>query len=303
MAAITDQRRECVGVVGLGAMGGAIATNLLDAGFQVFGFDVDADRSAALTRAGGTAAGDAASVAAYANVVITSLPSERALEAALFDPAGIATVSRDGLVVVEASTLSLRAKQTARRRLAEDGTILLDCPLSGTGDQARSRDLVVMASGDSEAIAGCSAIFSAFARVTHNLGCFGSGTKLKLVANLLVGIHNVAAAEAVTLAERSGLDVAQALEVLHDGAGASKMLEVRGPKMLTHDYGSGVRMSVFLKDVSLIAAFAAEEGVVTPLFDRCADIYREAIASGLIDEDTSAVVDLVRAARPHTGSH
>lgn len=276
-------------------MGGAIARNLLSAGFAVRGFDIDEQRIEQLEAAGGEAAPTAAAVAA-ADVVLTSLPSDYAFEAAVGGDDGLAAGARPGLVVIETSTLTLEVKQRAHDRLAASGATLLDCPLSGTGDQARNRDLVVMASGDRRAVQRCIPVFEGFARANHYLGPFGAGTKLKLVANLLVGIHNVAAAEALALAQRAGLDLATALEILIDGAGNSRMLEVRGPKMLQADYGSGVRTSVFLKDVDLISAFAAGHGVPTPLFSVCADLYRAALAEGHAEDDTASIYEVVRSA-------
>jgi putative dehydrogenase len=143
---------------------------------------------------------------------------------------------------------------------------LLDCPLSGTGAQARAKDLVVYASGDRVACRRVAPIFSEFARAHYYVGPFGAGSRMKFVANLLVAIHNVAAAEALVLARKAGLDPALTLKVIADGAGSSRMLQVRGPMMLKSDYTKPtMKLDVWQKDMGIIADFAVETGSATPL--------------------------------------
>ena len=141
-----------------------------------------------------------------------------------------------GSIIIETGTLPLAAKAKARDRLAEKGIILLDCTLSGTGAQAKNRDLAVYASGDAAAIKEVAPVMDGFARITYEVGEFGNGMKMKLVANLLVAIHNVAAAEAILLGARSGLDPAMIVEVVADGAGGSRMFQVRGPAMVNRSW-------------------------------------------------------------------
>ena len=153
-----------VGVVGLGIMGGAFAKHLRAARFNVVGYDVAAARRGALVKLGGIGASSSANVAANARILITSLPSLPAFEAALFGKEGIAAGARRGTIVIEASTLPLQVKEDARKRLAKSGVILLDCPISGTGAQAAVKDIVIYASGDRQACARCRAVFAGFAR-------------------------------------------------------------------------------------------------------------------------------------------
>src|SRR5579862_7821720 len=178
-----------LGVIGLGIMGGSIAANLVKAGFDVAGHDVLADKVAAHTGRGGRAAGSVAEVARHADIVVTSLPSVSALERVT--DALVAAPRRD-LIVVECSTFPIEDKQRAHDRLAPVGIMMLDCPLSGTGSQAVTKDLVVYASGARAAYDRCTAVFDGFARANYFLGAFGNGSKMKFVANLLVSIHNVA---------------------------------------------------------------------------------------------------------------
>jgi 3-hydroxyisobutyrate dehydrogenase-like beta-hydroxyacid dehydrogenase len=193
-------------------------------------------------------------------------------------------------VVVETSTLPLEDKQAARKRLAAAGATMLDAPLSGTGAQARTRDLVVYASGPRSAYRRCAPVFDAFARAHHHLGTFGNGTRMKFVANLLVAIHNVAAAEAFTLARKAGLDPALVYKVIGDGAGGSRMFQVRGPMMVAEDYSDAtMKLEIWQKDMRIIGDFAAHLGCPTPLFAASGPIYAAAMASGRGREDTAAV--------------
>jgi 3-hydroxyisobutyrate dehydrogenase-like beta-hydroxyacid dehydrogenase len=196
--------------------------------------------------------------------------------------------------VIEASTLPLTVKQEGQAALATHGVTLLDCPLSGTGDQAVSRDLVVLASGEEADVAAVTEVFEGFARSHHYLGPFGNGTRMKFIANLLVGIHNVAAAEAMALAEQAGLNPQKTYEVIADGAGTSRMFEVRVPKMLARDYSSGVQTTVFRKDLNAIAEFAQELDVPTPLFAMATQLYIAAIAQGHGSDDTASVIEVLR---------
>lgn len=279
-----------VGMVGLGIMGSAMSASLVKAGFAVVGFDVVPAARARLRRAGGTPARSAIDVARRCPIVITSLPSAAALAKVADALAAAETKGRRGRIVVETSTLPLADKHAAQRRLARVGMVLLDCPLSGTGAQARTKDLVVYASGPKAAVTRCRAVFDGFARAQHWLGAFGNGSKMKFVANLLVAIHNVSAGEAFTLARKAGLDPALVYRVVGDGAGGSRMFSVRGPMMVKHDYADAtMKIDVWQKDMKIIAEFAAALDCPTPLFAASAPIYAAAMASGHARDDTAAV--------------
>ena len=243
-------------------------------------------------RAGALGIRAATSVEALANdtpVILLCLPNVAAL-----DQVAAALVKR-GSIVAELSTLPLDAKMAAHDRLAAKGVVLLDCPLSGTGAQAVTGDLSVFASGDEAAWNVCAPFFKDFARVTHYLGAFGNGTKMKFVANLLVAIHNVAAAEAVLLGLKAGLDPATLVKVAGSGAGASRMLEMRGPMMVADTFTPAtMKMDLWQKDMNLIAEFAAQLGVKTPVFDATAPLYEEALAIGLGESDTAAVFEVLK---------
>jgi 3-hydroxyisobutyrate dehydrogenase-like beta-hydroxyacid dehydrogenase len=282
---------ETVGIVGLGIMGGAIARNLVERGWTVVGTDLDPGRRAELAAAGVEIADAAAAVARAAPVVLTSLPSPAAAAAVATE---IASSGADPRIIVETSTLALADKLTFRDTVEGGGHVALDCPLSGTGAQAKTRDLVVLASGDSAAIAKLRPLFDGFARSTEDVGVFGNGSRMKFVANLLVAIHNVAAAEAMVLAMKAGLDPDEVVRVIGAGAGSSRMFEVRAPMMAENRYEPAtMRVSTWQKDMAVIGAFARELGCDTPLFSASGPIYDAAMASGLKDQDTAAVCRVI----------
>ena len=276
-----------VGMVGLGIMGSAMAANLVKAGFDVVGYDPVPACRARHKRNGGVVAKSAAEVARSADIVITSLPSAAVL-AQVANTIGAAGNSRH--IVIETSTLPIPVKEAARKRLARARAILLDCPLSGTGAQARVKDLVVYASGSRAAISKCIPVFEGFARGHYDLGRFGNGSKMKFAANLLVAIHNVSAAEAVILARKSGLNAALAVKVLGDGAGSSRMLQVRGPMMAKRSYKDAtMKVEVWQKDMRIIADFVRALKSPAPLFTASRAIYAAAMKRGLAKSDTAAV--------------
>jgi 3-hydroxyisobutyrate dehydrogenase-like beta-hydroxyacid dehydrogenase len=276
-----------VGVIGLGIMGSAMATNLVKAGHPVFGYDVVPARRSAHRRTGGSVARSVADVGRRADVIICSLPSPEALIAVATELAGL---KNRGSIFVETSTLPIDVKDEARRLLARAGITALDAPLSGTGSQAKVKDIVVYVSGPRAAYRRAAPVMDGFARGHYYVGAFGAGSKMKFVANLLVAIHNVAAAEALVLAMKAGLDPALTLKVIGDGGGSSRMLQVRGPLMVQGDYTEAtMKLDVWQKDMKVIADFAKEVGCPTPLFATTAPIYIAALAAGRGAEDTGAV--------------
>jgi L-threonate 2-dehydrogenase len=284
-----------VGQVGLGIMGGAFAKHLLAAGFDVIGYDVAPAAVRALVSAGGQSARSAAEVAARVRIVITSLPSPAAMEAAYFGKQGIAAGARAGTVVVEASTMTLELKETIRRRLARGKVTLLDCPISGTGAQAAAGDIAIYASGDRAAYNRCRKVFDGFARSTYYCGEFGVGSKLKFVANLLVTIHNLSTAEAIVMGEKAGVDLELLYRVISDGAGASRMFQVRGPLMVKGHYlPAHMKSKIYQKDIDIIRTFARRLKCPTPLFDRSLPYYTDALRQGWSDEDTAAIHAVLR---------
>lgn len=285
-----------VGFVGLGIMGSAMSSHLLDAGFSVVGFDVDPVRVQQHQDRGGVRAGSAADVARQVDLLVTSLPSAAALSAVLEGEQGLHAAGRPGLVIVETSTLGPETKAAAQASAAAFGAVVLDCPMSGTGQQARDGDLVAYLSGDDEDAKGAALpVLQAFTRAQYDLGAFGNGTRMKLVANLLVAVHNAAAAEALLLAQRAGLDLDQVLAAVGDGAGGSRMLSVRGPLMAAGNYDEPTAtVGVMQKDNMLISAFAAGVSSPTPLFSATNVLYQAALAQDRLHQDTACVFGVLQ---------
>jgi len=283
---------KTVGIIGLGIMGGAIARNLVDRGWHVIGFDIDPARRTEFTQKNLTIVGDVAELTREAPVIMTSLPDPAAVEEVAH---AIASSGQPPRIVIELSTLSLTDKLRFKAILEKAGHIALDCPLSGTGAQAKLRDLVVYASGDSEAVAGCMDLFSDFAKQSGDLGTYGNGSRMKFIANHLVAINNVATAEAMLLAERSGLDPKMVVDMVGPGAGGSRMFQMRAPMMVEGVYEPAtMKVSTWKKDMAIIAEFADDVGCATPLFTQTQPVYAEALAMGLGDQDTASVFEVLK---------
>jgi 3-hydroxyisobutyrate dehydrogenase-like beta-hydroxyacid dehydrogenase len=279
--------RKTVGVVGLGIMGGSFACNLVAAGWRVVGYDIDATRRRAMARARVEIVPDVATLAAQVPAIITSLPKPSALHATV---AALVAAKLPPKVIVEASTFTLADKQKAERTLRKAGHVMLDCPVSGTGAQARTRDLVVYASGDSKAIRKLKPLFAGFARATRDLGAFGNGSRMKYVANLLVAINNVASAEAMVLGLKAGLDPQTIFEMVQSGAANSRVFELRAPMMVKNDYDDAtMKISVWQKDMAVIGEYARQLRCPTPMFDASVPVYVKALKSGHGAKDTAAV--------------
>lgn len=280
-----------VGVLGLGIMGSAMANNLIAAGFKVYGFDPSAPARQRFRAAGGHLCADAGSLALAVDAMISSLPSASALQSAAEQ---MAKQTKRGLLIVESSTLDVSDKEIARKVLAKSGIVLLDCPLSGTGAQAVNKDLTVYVSGSKVASKKLTAVFNGFAKSHFYLGTFGNGMRMKLMANLLVAVHNVATAEALLLGQRWGIKPSDAVKVLSDGAGGSRMLQVRGPQMENRGWEHAtMKVEVWQKDMKLIGAALREAGVPAPLFAATVPIYDAAAAMGHGQHDTAAVFDVL----------
>ncbi|MBU0587026.1 MAG: NAD(P)-dependent oxidoreductase [Gammaproteobacteria bacterium] len=284
---------RAVGVIGLGIMGSAMAVNLQAAGFSVHGVEIRAATRKKLAPHLSIVGSQAEALLPHTRHLITSLPSSAALHevcAALAKEALSLKIRSGTFCVAETSTLPLSDKLTARDVLAEAGIDMIDAPLSGTGAQAKTKDLQVYASGNSRAIRAMKAIFEGFARAQYDVGEFGNGMKMKLVANLMVAIHNVSAAEAVLFGKRLGLDPKMVVDVVGDGAGSSRMFQVRGPMMASRQWKQAtMKVEIWQKDMAIISEALRELAVPAPLFAACIPVYHAAIAQGHRLHDTASV--------------
>ena len=269
---------EKVGVVGLGVMGSAMAANLVAAGHTVTGFDIDAGRRSDAADAGVRIEDSAGAVGAASEIVIFSLPTQPALAEVAWQ---VAADAPEGLLCLETGTFPLADKMAARDVLASSGIELMDAPLSGTGLQAANGTLAVFASGSREGFDRARAVFKAIGRSSQYLGEFGNGSRMKYIANLLVVVHSLAAAEAHVLGSAAGMERATVQRVVEDSTGSSKIFEIRGPMMVIDDYPAAGRLDILLKDAEIIKAFASSAGAPTPLLDAALDVYRETSSAGM----------------------
>src|SRR5689334_7120479 len=280
-------KKNTVGIIGLGIMGGAFAQNLLAAGWRVIGYDIAPARRRAMAKLGVEMAQNTEDVARRARTIITSLPKPSAL---VETAAAIAKARLPRCVIIEMSTFALEDKAKAEAMLRKAGHLMLDCPVSGTGAQALVKDLVVYASGDSREIRKLRDLFSSFTRSLHDVGAFGNGSRMKYVANLLVAIHNVASAEAMVLGMKAGLPPKLIFDLIKTGAGNSRIFELRAPMMVKNSYRNPtMKISVWQKDMDVIGSYARKIAVPTPMFDASKAIYAKALKSGHSAEDTAAV--------------
>ncbi|HET9412836.1 MAG TPA: NAD(P)-dependent oxidoreductase [Pseudolabrys sp.] len=281
------RRKGTVGVIGLGIMGGAFAKNLVKAGWHVVGYDTNAARRRDAKRTGVEIAQNAAVLAAAVPTILTSLPKPEALADTVRKIAGAGLKRK---LLVEMSTFKISDKEKAAAVLRKAGHQMIDCPVSGTGAQARNRDLVFYASGDSKLIAKIRPLLSAFGRGVFNVGPFGNGSRMKYVANLLVAINNVASAEAMVLGMKAGLDPRMIVDLITAGAGNSRVFELRAPMMAKGRYDDvTMKISVWDKDMQVIGDYARRIRVPTPIFNATKAIYIKAMKSGLGGRDTAAV--------------
>lgn len=281
-----------VGFIGLGAMGQPMTSHLLTAGLAVVGYDINPEPLRRFTDGGGIPAHDLRDVISRAEVLITSLPTFDAVREVV---AAIADIHRseafDTTILVETSTLSVEQKFAVQAMAGASGVEVFDCPVSGTSAQALKGDLVGYLSGpDGPSADTVREVMGAICRATYWMGEFGNGIRTKLVANLLVAVHNVAAAEALLLAGRAGLDIDLVLASVGDGAGSSRMLQVRGPLMASGEtHLATARVDLIQKDIVAIRLLATALGSPTPLLDVSSTIYDVAAERGLAGHDAAAV--------------
>ena len=279
--------KPTAGVIGIGIMGGAFARHISEKGFDVFGYDISEEASRRASADGVTLMKSVSDVAQNSKIVICSLPSASALKEVAEE---IASSVSNKCIVVAASTFTISDKEEARDILESVGHTLLDCPVSGTGQQAKTGDLAVFTSGDKDSVDECMPIIEAFSRENKYCGPFGAGSKMKFVANHLVTVHNTAAAEAMVLGMKSGLDPSLIFDVISTSAATSRMFQVRGKMMSENNYDEvGMSNRLYQKDLDIISAFAAEVGCPVNLFMAAVQPYRATLAQGLGEKDTAAV--------------
>ena len=279
-----------IGIVGLGLLGHAIASRLIKAGHSVVGFDVLPDRVSALSAMGGKPASSAAAVAQSAEAICTLLPSLATAEAVILSDGGILAGARPGLAVIQMSTISPTLTERLAREVAARGLGFLDCPVSGTSSMVERGDGIFFVGGDRALFERWQPVLESVLARAVLVGRVGQAMVLKLVANLLVALNSAAAAEALTLARKAGLDLPLALDVLNASAAASSMLKVRGPMIVRGEFPAQMKLDLFMKDIHLMQEAATAVGAPLPFTDLAERLYAAAQAAGHGGEDLAVVV-------------
>jgi 3-hydroxyisobutyrate dehydrogenase-like beta-hydroxyacid dehydrogenase len=281
--------QEPIGVVGLGLLGSALAERLVGAGFSVVGHDPDAGRWEALKEMGGTVGSSAKDVARACRRIVLSLPTSDVSELVIQE---MEEAFLEDAVVIDTTTGDPEAMAALGGRLAERGVGYLDATILGSSVQAREGEALAMVGGERSVFEGCGEVFAALARKAEYVGPAGSGAKMKLVANLVLGLNRAALAEGLALARASGLEAEAALRVLKGGAAYSAIMDTKGEKMVRGDFSTQAKLSQHLKDVHLILTAGERAGVGLPLSEAHRGLLEKAEAAGFGDADNSAVIEV-----------
>jgi putative dehydrogenase len=282
-----------VGVIGLGAMGLGIAQSLRRAKFNVRVFDVRAEAAQAFARDGGTACATAAELAASCDVVVSVVVNAAQTEAVLFGEGGAAPAMRKGSLFMMCSTVDPNWSSALEARLAERGLLYLDAPMSGGAAKAAAGELTMMTAGRPEAYAKCQPVLDAMAGRVYKLGDrAGAGSKVKIVHQLLAGVHIAAAAEAMALGLREGVDPKELYEVITNSAGNSWMFGNRMAHVLSGDYTPFSSVDIFVKDLGLVLDLARSSKFPLPLASTAHQMFMQASSAGHAKEDDSAVIKI-----------
>jgi 3-hydroxyisobutyrate dehydrogenase-like beta-hydroxyacid dehydrogenase len=279
-----------VGLVGVGLLGHAVVSRLRAAGHEVIGHDVVAERVKALITLGGRPGGSVKGVVEAADLVCVVLPSLAAVEEVVLGPAGIAAAARRGQTVAQMSTISPALTERLAAECRARGVAFLDCPVSGTSGMVERGDGLIFVGGERPLYERWRPVLESILPRAVFVGAAGQAMVLKLVANLLVALNSAAAAEALSMAARAGLDVRLALEILTASAASSRMLEVRGPMIARREFPPQMKLDLFMKDLHLIQEAAAAVGAPLPLTDAAEALYRQAQTAGRGAEDLAVVV-------------
>ncbi len=286
-----------VGVIGLGAMGSAIAIRLCEAGFDVIGIDLLDKNMAELEDHGGRRAPTPRVMAEEADFIVTSLPSAEAFHEVTTGQTGIAAAGRTGIVVIDTCTLAVDDKAEAALRLADGDMTLLDCTVSGSRATCLAGDLATFASGDKDAFDRSADVFAAFANPLHWMGEFGNASRIKYVLNYLVCINNAASAEALAYATKMGLDPQQVYDLVCTSVARSRIWELRAKMMVDGDYvTSRGTYNISRKDAKIIGAIAQEIEAPAPVFNAALQMHFAAMAQGYSGMDTASLYEVYKRA-------
>jgi 3-hydroxyisobutyrate dehydrogenase len=289
-------KKQAVGVIGLGSMGLGVARTLLKKDFEVHACDVRPDVSKAFANEGGVAAASPAAVGAHAEVVIILVVNAEQTNDVLFGRDGAAGTLARGAVVIASSTVAPEFATDLGERLRAKGILMIDAPVSGGAARAAKGELSIMASGAKEAFGKADAVLGAIAAKVHRLGdAPGMGSKVKMINQLLAGVHIAASAEAMALGIRAGADPQVLYEVISNSAGSSWMFQNRVPHIIAGDYTPLSAVNIFVKDLGIVLDSAKKMTFPLPLTAAAHQMFLGAAGAGLGYEDDSAVVKVYQA--------
>jgi 3-hydroxyisobutyrate dehydrogenase-like beta-hydroxyacid dehydrogenase len=276
-----------VGLIGIGLLGFAFAHRALQAGFSVAGYDRDALRRQRLKRIGGQSLDSAREVALTQRRIFLALPDSGVTRQVIseMEPA----LSR-GTIILDGTTGDPQEMAALGRHLTRRGVHYLDTTILGSSADVRAGRAVVMAGGNRAAFASSRDLLSCFAQKQFHLGPSGSGARMKLVVNLVLGLNRAALAEGLAFARAAGVSPVRALEVLQAGLAYSRVMDAKGPKMLRRDFKPAARLAQHLKDVRLILRTARQRGLAVPLTAQHQKLLSKVAAAGGGHLDNSAVI-------------
>ncbi|WP_026355136.1 L-threonate dehydrogenase [Massilia niastensis] len=284
---------NCVGVVGLGAMGMGMAQSLLRAGLEVHACDLRPEAVHKLASAGAHGAASPAELAPKVEALLIVVVNAAQTEQVLFGPDGAAAHLKPGAVVVACATVSPEFAEALGARLQAMGLRFIDAPISGGAAKAASGEMSVMAAGAPDTFAACARLFDAICARLYRLGDKpGQGSKVKMINQLLAGVHIAAAAEAMALGLRAGCDPDALYEVISNSAGSSWMFQNRVPHILAGDYTPLSAVNIFVKDLGIVLDYAKKSVFPLPLSATAHQMFMQASAAGHGGEDDSAVIKL-----------
>jgi len=282
-----------VGLVGLGAMGRGMAASLRRRGHDVHVCDVRAEAVSEFTREGGTGCATPADLARACEVLVSVVVNAEQTEAVLFGPHGAAEAMQAGSVFVMCSTVDPNWSVALERRLESLGLLYLDAPISGGAARAAAGEITMMTSGRAEAYAKCEGVLEAMAARVYRLGDrAGPGSTVKIVNQLLAGVHIAAAAEAMALGIRAGADPAALYDVITHSAGNSWMFENRMAHVLAGDYTPLSAVDIFVKDLGIVLDTARARKFPLPLAATAHQMFMQASSAGHGREDDAAVIKI-----------
>ena len=281
------------GVIGLGAMGSGMAQSLRRAGYRVHVFDVRPGVAQAFAEDGGVACASLAELAAACDVLVSVVVNAAQTEAVLYGPGGCAAAMKPGSVFVMCSTVDANWSMAQEKRLADLGLLYIDAPISGGAAKAASGEMTIMSAGAPAAYAKAEPVLNAMAAKVYKLGdAAGAGSKVKIINQLLAGVHIAAAAEAMALGLREGVDPAALYEVITHSAGNSWMFENRMAHVLAADYTPLSAVDIFVKDLGIVLDMARASKFPLPLSSTAHQMFMQASTAGFAKEDDSAVIKI-----------